>query len=292
MEDISQIALYALVIGGAILWAYISSKKQKNKKAIEDKRAKEITNIQENIFNAIINNEDISAAANQAINQSEKIDINPSQLDRVLITAWEESVNHFLEDGVLDSAERARLYEAIRTLDLENSDIDRNGVLGMLRASEVIEKLLLGITPTIEKPDDIYINLQKSESIIHVVRQVKYYEQITKRSYQGGSSSMSFRVAKGVYYSTGSFRGNPVETTEQKDMGTGNLIITTKHIYFEGGSKSFRVPYSKIVAYQNYANGLGIMRDAQTAKPQTFVTGPGTGWFIYNLITNVSELAG
>ena len=35
------------------------------------------------------------------------------------------------------------------------------------------------------------------------------------------------------------------------------------------------------------ADGIGVMRDAQTAKPQTFRT--GDGWFIYNLVTNLAQ---
>jgi hypothetical protein len=31
------------------------------------------------------------------------------------------------------------------------------------------------------------------------------------------------------------------------------------------------------------------MRDAATARPQTFVT--GDGWFTYNLLMNLSEMA-
>ena len=34
-------------------------------------------------------------------------------------------------------------------------------------------------------------------------------------------------------------------------------------------------------------DGIGVMRDAQTAKPQEFRT--GDGWFIYNLVTNLAQ---
>ena len=36
------------------------------------------------------------------------------------------------------------------------------------------------------------------------------------------------------------------------------------------------------------SDGLGIMRDDQTAKPQTFVT--GDGWFVYNLAANLARM--
>jgi len=99
---------------------------------------------------------------------------------------------------------------------------------------------------------------------------------------------MSVRVAKGLYYRTGSFRGNPIVTSEATHAGTGILGITTKHIYFAGGQKAFRVPYQKIVSFTPYSDGFGLQRDAQTAKPQSFVV--GDGWFVYNLVVNLSKL--
>lgn len=55
-----------------------------------------------------------------------------------------------------------------------------------------------------------------------------------------------------------------------------------------GGGKSFRIRHDKIVAIEPHADGVGIHRDAQTAKPQLFVT--GDGWFTYNLLANVAQL--
>ena len=39
--------------------------------------------------------------------------------------------------------------------------------------------------------------------------------------------------------------------------------------------------YNRIVSFGPYQDGFGIMRDAQTAKPQTFRT--GDDWFPCNL---------
>ena len=68
------------------------------------------------------------------------------------------------------------------------------------------------------------------------------------------------------------------------------LGLTTKHLYFAGARKKFRVRYAKIVSFEPYSDGLGIMRDAQTAKPQTFRT--GDGWFAYNLAANWPRCSG
>ena len=71
-------------------------------------------------------------------------------------------------------------------------------------------------------------------------------------------------------------------------MDTGLMGVTTKHLYFHGPRKRFRVRLDKIVSFEPYSDGLRIMREAQTAKPQMFSV--GDGWFVYNLVTNISQL--
>ena len=105
---------------------------------------------------------------------------------------------------------------------------------------------------------------------------------------RGASHGVSIRVARGLYYRPSTFRTKPIEWEETVHAGTGMLGLTTKHIYFAGSRKRFRVRYDKIVAFDPYQDGFGVMRDAQTAKPQTFRT--GDGWFPYNLAVNLAQL--
>ena len=107
---------------------------------------------------------------------------------------------------------------------------------------------------------------------------------ITEQSVNGGG----IRVARGIYYRPSTFRSRPIEWEKTVHAGTGLLGLTTKHIYFAGRRKRFRVRYDKIVAFEPFSDGFGIMRDAQTAKPQTFWT--GDGWFAYNLAVNLAQL--
>ena len=52
--------------------------------------------------------------------------------------------------------------------------------------------------------------------------------------------------------------------------------------------REFRVRYDRIVDFEPFSDGFGIMRDAQTAKPQSFRT--GDGWFAYNLAVNLAQV--
>ena len=53
---------------------------------------------------------------------------------------------------------------------------------------------------------------------------------------------------------------------------TGLLGLTTKHIYHAGSRKKFRIRYDRIISFDPYEDGFSIMRDNQTARPQTFIT--------------------
>ncbi len=128
---------------------------------------------------------------------------------------------------------------------------------------------------------------QKSEALVWLFTSVRYCEERIQREHVGGSSGMSIRIARGVYYRAGAFRGHPVETRLLVEVGIGSLAVTTKHLYFASQAKSFRVAYSRVVAWESYEDGVGLWRGVANAKQQVFIT--GDGWFTCNLIRNLAE---
>ena len=119
------------------------------------------------------------------------------------------------------------------------------------------------------------------------IQGAEYLETATRRERQGTSHGASIRVARGLYYRPSTFRSRPVEWEETVHADTGMLGLTTKHVYFASRRKKFRARYDRIVAFEPFSDGFGIMRDAQTARPQTFRT--GDGWFAYNLAANLAQ---
>jgi hypothetical protein len=207
----------------------------------------------------------------------------------LLVKAWENAVDKFLDDGILDESEEKRLMEFKEQFGLSQDVLNRNGALTKTTKSAVLRDVLGGTIPQrVTINGNLPINLQKSEQIVWAFPNSKYYEDKTRRTYVGGSQGVSVRVMKGVYYRTGSFKGRAVEHTERVHIDTGWVVVTSKNIYFAGPSKSTRIPYTKIVSFDPYSDGVGVMRDATTAKPQIFVT--GDGWFTYNLVTNLAQL--
>ena len=212
-----------------------------------------------------------------------------SERKALLIKGWENSVEQFLEDGILDATEENRLVEFKERFTLSQSDLDKNGALTKTAKSAVLRDVLNGVVPQRMSVDgNLPINFQKGEQVVWAFSGSKYLEDKTRRQFVGGSQGVSVRVMKGVYYRVGAFKGQSVEHTERVHIDTGWVVVTTKNIYFAGPKKSIRLPYAKIVSFEPFSDGIGVMRDAATAKAQIFVT--GDGWFTYNLVTNLSQL--
>ena len=210
---------------------------------------------------------------------------------QLLIRAWEEAVEGAIEDGLLSLDEEAALAQYADHFDLTQEELNRNGAQTTLVQASVIRDVANGLVHQRQTLSGaIPFNLMKSEQLVWVINGVDYLETVTRRERRGTSHGVSIRVAKGLYYRPSTFRSQPIEWEETVHADTGLLGLTTKHIYFAGSRKKFRVRYDRIVSFEPHDDGFGIMRDAQTAKPQAFRT--GDGWFVYNLAANLAQNKG
>ena len=240
-------------------------------------------------LNAIKSAEGFDSLKNKISEIEQSHSISEQNRKSLLIKSWENAVEDFLEDGVLDRDEENRLTEFKEYFSLSQDDLNKNGVLTKTAKAAIIRDILNGIIPQrLSVEGNLPINFQKDEKIVWAFQNAEYLEDKTRRQYVGGSQGVSVRIAKGVYYRTGTFKGHAVEHTERVHIDTGWVVITNKNLYFAGSQKSLRLPYGKIVSFEPYSDGIGVMRDAATAKPQIFVT--GDGWFTYNAVTNLAQL--
>lgn len=147
--------------------------------------------------------------------------------------------------------------------------------------------ILNGITPTrvtIDHP----INMTKNEQPLWVFPRVDYYEEIFQRSFAGATSTLNIKIAKGVYYRTGAFKGRPIVTSSLKAISSGDLIITNKCIYLFSYQKSAKYPIKKILSFLPYEDGLGLQLDKANAKNVYFKGLDGR--YAYNIVSNIKNL--
>ena len=228
-------------------------------------------------------------AVRRALQSARDSRVSESDTRQALVRGWEGAVSAALDDGLLDEAEETRLVQLQRFLGLEQAELDQSGSYSKVAKAGALRELMHGSIPSrIRLDGQLAFNFQKSEQLVWAFQEVEYLEDKTRREYVGGSHGVSLRIAKGVYYRVGAFRGTAIDRTERQTIDRGTLAVTTKHLYFGGASKSFRIRHDKIVSYMPFGDGVGVVRDAASAKPQIFVT--GDGWFTYNLIANVARL--
>lgn len=208
---------------------------------------------------------------------------------RLLVGAFEHSLEAALDDGILSHEEERAVNEFRERFELSEHDLDRNGLWTQAAEAAVLREVMEGNVPEPPQLDQrLPFNLMKSEDLVWVIADTEYYQTKTVREFRGSSHGVSIRVAKGLYYRPSAFKGRSVSREETVLADRGLLGVTTKHIYFHGDRERFRVRYDRIVSFEPFSDGLGIMRDNQRAKPESFVT--GDGWFIYNLVANLSQL--
>ncbi|TAK99421.1 MAG: hypothetical protein EPO08_16480 [Rhodospirillaceae bacterium] len=205
-----------------------------------------------------------------------------------IVKGWSEAVNTALgEDGLLSDEKSTRLMALKDSLALSDDELDRHGAIGRIQKALVLEGVINGNIPDFTRTHHLPVNLQKGETIVWAYERSEYFEDQIKREYVGRSKGVSFQIMKGVRYRMGAYKGHMVDKTQRVHVDTGVTVITDRNIYFAGPSKSVRVPYAKIVSFITFDDGIGIIRDAQTAKPQMFVTGDGE--FTCNLVTNLAQ---
>ena len=213
----------------------------------------------------------------------------PNSRRQLLIRGWEAAVEEFLEDGTLSLEEEGALLRYASHFGLEGEQVlNANGKFRDFVKGVILREIMEGKVPERIKPvGGLPFNLLKSEKLVWILSDVDYYQTKVRRIREGMSHGLSMRVARGLYYRPSRFSSETVESEETLHADTGVLGITNRHIYFHGPRRRFRIRYEKIVSFEIYSNGIGVMRDTVSAKPETFVT--GDGWFIYNLVTNLAQ---
>lgn len=214
--------------------------------------------------------------------------IKPDDFYPLYTLGFDNAVEKFLEDGILSPDEEEKVGEFREQLNLPQKILDKNGSLEKVVKASLLRDLTEGNIPEskINFQGHIPFNFQKTEKLIWIFQGIEFYEQITRTQYRGGYSGVSIRVAKGVYYRTGAFKGNPVKIEEMKYIDTGLFALTNKHVYFASSNKNFRIQLGKIITMDPYEDGIGFQKDGATARPQIFKN--IDGWFTYNAISNLT----
>ena len=288
--ELFVILTIAIVAGAVIYWLrqhrseFGSEPSEKGSSVARPRASAAEHELERRATEAATSGDDLDALHLWLQQRTEELGLGPSRIRSALSVGFRQAVVRFIDDGDISEEEDSRLQRFASKFDLTQDDVGDQAWTQWIKG-RLLRRIADGYLPSdvsLQIVGRLPFNLQKSETLIWVFPNSDYITEISSRYFEGGSRGVSFRVAKGVYLRGSSFRGQPKVETTTAAVDSGLVGITTKHVYFNGAPKSFRVPYRKIVSTSSFSDGFGIQRDAATAKPEAFRT--GDGWFSVNLV--------
>lgn len=249
-----------------------------------------LISIPNEISQSITSTSDFSNLSNKVATIAKTGFVNQTELNELYTLGFDKAVETFLDDGIISNEEEEKISNYTKYFNLEQNVLNKNGSFEKVAKGLILNDISQGKLP--ENRLNISGNspflLDKGETLIWAFQTVEFYEQRSKTTFEGKSQGISIKIAKGVYYRTGHFKGNPVTTTQMTLIANGMLALTNKNIYFASTSKSFKIPYAKLISMTQYSDGIGLQKDGANAKPQIF---KGLdGWFTYNVISNLKNV--
>jgi hypothetical protein len=166
-------------------------------------------------------------------------------------------LREFGEDQRLTVKEETELKKIMKELDLTEDDISFSRPF--YNHIKFLTQVTRGKLPIIMS--DIIL---KRDEECHYEIECSLIEEKTNTRYEGKSSSVSIRLAKGVYYRVGQSKGRKIVDTYDAITDTGYLYITTKRVIFVGGKKNVTYPINKIVDYILYKDGIQFQKENES----------------------------
>ena len=216
--------------------------------------------------------------------------LSKEEQQEVIYCALNKIIANYQESGEVSDNDENHFCRFAEHFNIQHSELYEQPFYQELVKLLVINDLLHGKLPTRVKipSESILINLQKDEHVLWVFTDVQLFELTKKITRVGTASGWSGRVLSGLYYKKSSFRGESIVSQKMEYIATGLVYITDKNIYFNAPERGMRIPYTKVVSYIPYEDGLGILRDGTTSKPLCMKY--MDGWFAYNFVKNVTNI--
>ncbi|MEW6276193.1 MAG: hypothetical protein AB1556_13925 [Bacillota bacterium] len=179
------------------------------------------------------------------------------------LARYEEKLRQVGEDGYLEPQEEAELNALKEELGLSDEEIAPT--CGQLIRLKRLTAIKNGKLPVLAAD----ILLKKGE-LCHFEVSCDLVEEKSRTRYVGGSQGVSFRIAKGVYYRVGGFKGERVVDTYKQVTDSGTLYITNKRVVFAGTKKNVTYPLNKIVNFVKYRDAVQFQKENE-ARPKYFL---------------------
>jgi len=191
------------------------------------------------------------------------LQLSENDVARYRVKAYERAFAAVYGDQLITDEEDEHLIAIQRYLNVQDGEIA--SAKRVLEHARLLRDIQRGELPTISVPGLV---LQKAETSYWSEPASILEERVVKREYVGGSRGMSFRIAKGVHYHVGSFRGHIESRKAVVPVSRGSLVITSKRLLFLGDSKSFSSRLDKLLETHLFRESLRV--EDGSGRPHVF----------------------
>lgn len=195
----------------------------------------------------------MSAATGALTSNPTILALRPDDRARLGGDSFRRYADALLADDILSEQDEATFGNVAESLGITDESLQstHKDVLHHLYVAKIND----GRFSVLEEPQ----LMTKPGESVYMETVAMLLKEVAIREWQGGYGGVSFRVAKGVRFSTGKVRGKSVVVgSELKAEDQGVLSVTSKRIAFLGGRKSVEVPYTKLMGLQVFSDGLTV----------------------------------
>ena len=219
----------------------------------------------------------------------ERSDLSDDHGRELLLRAWEQAVVRQLHDTGIDLDREAALLRYARHFELDDAELDHNGMLRQLIQGAAIAESAADLVPhRMDFPEAAAapFRLNKSEQLVWLFDNA---ECRVGRLPSEASPSITGVMTPGrtlPYYPPRRFVGRDVLSQDWETVGTGRLAVTNELLHFRGPGHNIRLSYDSVRHWEPLCDGIGVVPLRQPDRLVVFRT--GDGWFLYNLTLNLT----
>ena len=227
------------------------------------------------------------------------------ELEEATAAGFDDAVELMCDDISLDDEELQKIENFISDFETRFPDtkpgetpteeyvknmLDQYGSFKTLSQARILYELQKSILPEMQPPTGLMLN--KNETFIYSWDSVRCSILNVKTRFRGRSTGGTYRINKNFSLRHTEHRGKPVAYTEWKDIGSGILSVTNKHLIFLGDKRDVKEKFSNISSLDPTSDGFIVNLSLKT-RPAVRFTMSGSSrevWFASNLILKAPSI--
>jgi len=211
-------------------------------------------------------------------------------ISAALFAAFNKVITPMLDDFLVDDQESKDLEslyaELVKIMPLNLANLgNRDNFTGIIYGNQLYRLKNDLELNKIDLPSGIL--LQKNEIPIMNIYKVSCHLLNVKTKYRGRSTGGSYRLSSKLTIRHSEHRGRPISYSEWDRAGTGDLILTNKHLYFlgDGSARDHKEKLSSIISFDPTSDGFIVNLNFKTRPAVRFQMDEREAFYCTNMLS-------